>query len=127
MIVAFLFIALIIAIVMMIGLLVQNVLISKKCNKYKQENNRLNELLAIPVPVMREVITKFSIRTFCVKRIIPVEEANLYGEKYREFTKKQMTRELAESLVSNGFVEFIDEKEPGMGETITARIEVIQR
>lgn len=101
--------------------------LSSELDKCKQENNRLNELLAIPVPTMETFVTNYKVQNFCVKRTIPAEEARLYGEEYRELTKKQMTRELAESLVSNGFVEFIAVTEPGMGETITARIEVMQR
>lgn len=121
MIVSFL-IVLIIAIVLIIGLLVQNVSISRKYNKYKQENDRLNELLSIPVPIIHE--TKYNVRTFYVKRVIS-EPMMLYDDS--KIIKKQLAQDLAESLVSNEFVEFIEERQPGVGETITARIEVIQR
>ena len=127
MIVTFLFIALIVAIILIIGLVIQNVLISRKYDECKQENNRLNELLARPLPTIKAFVTNCKIQSFCIKRIIPAEEARFYGEKYMEFTKKQMAKELVESLALDGFVEFTNEEEPGMGEMLTARIDVVQK
>lgn len=121
MIITFLFIALIIAIVIIIGLVVQNVSISRKYNKYKQENDRLNELLSIPVPIIHE--TNYKFQTFCVERRISEPEIFYWDV---ENVKKLLTQDLAESLVSSGFVEFI-EKNDGMVETMIARIEVIQK
>ena len=97
-------------------------------DKLYKKTKEIDELNNIPVTVIKEVIVNPKIQTLCVKKIITAEMSQFGGEDYKKLAEKQMAQELLETLMLNGFIEYITEKDAlRMEEVITAILKVVRR